>query len=166
MAKTSNRPEQKQKAAQFSEEQKKKIKAAQAGEKTHLIPDVEWQSQDFLELRGDVAEAIQNNLMAAYEALQRAGQAFQVVLNMSIKAGKAKLTYSWNNGEKPTDEEIKNFQDQMNQLNEMKKKQLEDVQDAINKEKEAEGQPKTNLVTLDGAPLTEENLDKSKSIIV
>jgi hypothetical protein len=166
MAKATNRPEQKQKAAQFSEEQKKKIKAAQAGEKTHLIPDVEWQSTDFLELRGDVAEAIQNNLMAAYEALKRAGQAFQVVLNMSIKSGKAKLTYSWNNGEKPTDEEIKNFQAQMEQLNQMKKKQLEDVQTAIAKEQEANSEPKTNLVTVDGTPLTEENLDKSKSIIV
>lgn len=158
-----NRPGQKQKAAQFSEEQKKKIRAAQAGEKTHLIPDVEWQSADILELRGDVAEAIQNNLMAAYESLQRAGQAFQVMLNMSIQKGKAKLTYSWNNGEAASEADIKEFQAQMEQINKMKTDQLQKVQDVIAQEK---GEPKTDLVTVDGAPLTEENLDKSKSIIV
>jgi hypothetical protein len=158
-----NRPGQKQKAAQFSEEQKKRVRAAQAGEKTHLIPDVEWQSADFLELRGDVAEAIQNNLMAAYEALQRAGQAFQVVLNMSIQKGSAKLKYSWNNGEPASEEDIKEFQAQMELINKQRTEQLQKVQDVIAKEK---GEPKTDLVTVDGAPLTEGNLDKAKNIIV
>lgn len=165
MATSNNRPGQKQKAAKFSEEQKKKILNANAGgEKTHLIPDVEWQSADTLELRGDVAEAIQNNLMAAYEALQRAGQAFQVMLNMSIQKGKAKLTYSWNNGEKPTEAEIEEFKQQMEQINTMRKQQLDQVQGVI--AEELKDQPKTDLVTLDGAPLTAENLEKSKSIIV
>lgn len=165
MAKSANRPEQKQKAAQFSEEQKKKIRTAQAGEKTHLIPDVEWQSTDNLILRGDVAEAIQDNLMAAYQSLQRAGQAFQVMLNMSIKENKAKLTYAWNNGEPATEEDVNAFKQQMEMLNHTQKQNLDKVSEAINKEIGKKHEPETNLVTPGGAPLTAENLDAEKKIL-
>lgn len=165
MATAKNRPEQKQKAAKFSEAQKKNVRAAQADEKTHLIPDVEWQSTDFLELRGDVAEALQDNIMAAFESLKRAGQAFQVMLNMSIQAKKAKLTYSWNNGESATESEIEAFKEQMEAFGKQQKAQLDKVSEVI-KEGATKSQPKSNLVTVDGAPLTEGNLDKAKSIIV
>jgi hypothetical protein len=160
-----DRKNHKEKAAAFSDAQKKKN--AQASQpKTHLIPDVEWQSTDNLDLRGDVAEAIQNNLVVAFEALQKAGQAFQVLLNLNIKAGKAKLKYTWNNGEIPTDSELKEYQEQMNQLQALKAEQLKKAQDGIAAEAKKNQTSKTNLVTTDGQPLTEENLSKSKSGLI
>lgn len=157
--------DRKNKAKAFSESQKVKNQQAQQ-EKTHLIPDVEWQSTDTLPLRGDVAEALQQNIIGAFELIQRAGQAFQVFMNMAIKSGAAKLTYTWNNGEKPTPDEIAEYQTQIDELQRLKAEQLKNAQEGIKQEMAAQKAPKTNLVTTDGAPLTEENLDNSKKIII
>lgn len=156
------------KAKAFSDKQKQK-NAYASQPKTHLVPDVTWQSTDMLGIRGDVAEAIQNNLVAGYEALQRAGQAFQVFLNMAIKEGTAKLDFTWNNGEKPTEAEINEYKAQMEQLNKLKQEQLKKAQEGIQQEAQEKNeakQPQTNLITPDGRPLTEENLSKGPSLIV
>lgn len=158
-----DRKNHKEKAAAFSAAQKAKANHVQQP-KTHLIPDVQWQSTDVLDLRGDVAEAIQNNLVAAYEALQKAGQAFQVLLSLNIQAGKAKLEYTWNNGEIPTEEELSSYKKQMDELQRLKAEQLKAASEGI-ADQASNKSPETSLVTADGRPLTEENLAKSKVIV-
>lgn len=157
--------DRKNKAKAFAETQKLKNQQAQQ-DKTHLIPSVEWESTDTLGLRGDVAEALQQNIVNAYECIQRAGQAFQVFLNMNIKSGGAKLTYTWNNGEKPTDAEIAEYQKQIEELQKLKAEQLQKAQAGIQQEMADQKAPASNLVTPGGAPLTAENLDNEKNIII
>lgn len=149
----------------FKEQQK--AKHAQASQpKTHIVPDVEYQSTEMLELRGDVADAIQKglttafiNLQKANKALQEVGQAYQFLLAHNINVGKAKLKYNWNNGQPATEAEIADFQAKMAKIQD----------ERIKQQKEQEGnkeEPKTNLTTVEGRPLTEENLAEEKSGLI
>jgi hypothetical protein len=141
--------------------QQKANNALHAQPKTHLIPDVEFESTDNLDLRGDIAEAIEMGLGTAFlklreanDALQRAGRAYQLLLGLNIKSGKAKLTYKWNNGDNPTAAEIADYEAKAKQYQEDQAKQQQNA--------EAEEKIKgTGLVTVDGTPLTETNLEEA-----
>jgi hypothetical protein len=149
------------KVEKFKQEAKK-AHAQQQTPKTHLIPHTEWQSDAALEARGDLAESFERNLVTAYEAIQRVGQAFQEMISLNINAGKVQLKYVWNNGEIPTDKEVEEYKAAMEVMQEARAKKMQEIQANLQKEATAS---QSGLITTDGQPLTEENLAKSGLIV-
>lgn len=148
--------------------QKAKKMAAQAKEpKTHLIPNTEWQSNDILDLRGDILEALEKTLIQTFEDIQRINQNFnnigrvmQLILSSNIKAGKVKLGYKWNNGEEATAADIAVYESQMAEVAAQQKQQ---VTEAINANKVNENSLKTGLVDENGSPIgTDQSLDEDE----
>lgn len=147
----------KKKVEKFKEEAKKQAAVA-AQPRTHMVPQTEWQSKDNLDLRGDLAEALENQLVAAYQALTNAGQIFSQFMQANIASGKAKVTYIWNTGEIPTPEEQQKWVETMEMVQKQREAQLKAMQEGL------AGDDATNTVleTVGGRPLTEENLEKEK----
>ena len=139
-------------------EQAKKANAQAAIPRTHMLPQTEWQSTDILEMRGDIAEAFEIHMVKAFEALQAAGAAFQQLMAMNIQAGKVKISYIWNNGEIPTEEEVQQYK----QAVELMQKRREEFAKA----QQGGQQSETALTTVGGEPLTEENLEKEKGGLI
>ena len=138
--------------------------AAQSGTpRTQLIPQTEWQSTENLDMRGDLAEAFEVELVKAYEALQRAGQAFQQFMSLNMQTGKIKISYIWNTGEIPTEKEVAEYKEALAYVQQERQKQIETLQGNIEKGLEAN---KTGLVTAGGQPLTEANLDEEKISLI
>lgn len=122
MAKSKNHKDHKQKVNQF----KNKIMAqnqAQKVEKTHLVPQPEWQSTENLDARGDLMEVMDQALVQVYSALQRAGQAFQAMIGENIKNNKVKIKYVWNDGSPASESEVSDYQKHMDSIREMQQAQ-------------------------------------------
>lgn len=159
MAKSKTDPKRKKKLQNFKTKQKKMSEQQQV-QKTHLVPETEWQSKDILDLRGDLLEALEQtyvetykHLMAANESFSKGGQVMQMILSTNIKAGKVKLNYRWNNGEAATEAEVKAWEDQMKALRAQQQQQVEEVLAQQNAQK-------TGLVAPDGRPIgTTQDLD-------
>lgn len=133
MAQSKKNPKRKKKVEQFKETAK--VQAAQKQiPRTHLVPTPTWQSTENLDLRGDLLEAFEQQLVIAMDAIQKCGQALQYVMQMNIKSEKIKLDYQWNNGEKPTQEEIDKFLADQKTLMEERKKQMLEMQETLQKQ--------------------------------
>ena len=142
----------------FKEKQHKQ-NTQQAIPKTHMIPQTEWQSTTVLDLRGDLAEQFEIQMVNAFQALQAAGSIFQQMIAANIEVGKVKLNYIWNNGEVPTEEEVVKYKAAVEEMQRQRQAML--------KGETAEGQKnETGLVTAGGQPLTEENLESEKSGLI
>lgn len=167
MAESKTNPARKGKVEAFKEKAKEKAKQ-QAVPKTHLIPLTEWSSTENLDLRGDLMDALEQQMVATYQNLaqarqvlneaqnefQKAAHVMQMIIQQNIKAGKVKLNYQWNNGEDATPEEVTEYETEMQKLRDLQKKQFEQAQ----AEKNAQ---KTGLVSADGSPLgSTQNLDE------
>lgn len=154
----SNKKDRSKKQEQFK--QKAKQQAAQeAIPKTHLVPVPTWQSDDNLNLRGDMLEALEQQLMTAIDAIQKCGQIAQFVMQQNIKAEKIKVNYVWNNGEPASEAEIATHKDAMKKLQDERQKQLLQMQEQIQQDHNA---AVTGLVGPDGQPVgTTQNLDES-----
>ena len=139
-------------------ENAKKAAAQAATPRTHLIPQTEWQSTDNLDMRGDIAEQFEVQMVKAFEALQLAGTAFQQMMALNIQSGKVKINYIWNTGEIPTEKEVTEYKAAMEYM----QKQREQFQKA----QAGETEPTTVLETVGGQPLTAENLESEKSLII
>lgn len=154
----SNKKDRSKKKEQFKQKAKHEA-AQQAIPKTHLVPVPTWQSDDNLNLRGDMLEALEQNLMAAIDAIQKCGQIAQFVMQQNIKADKIKVNYVWNNGEAASEAEIATHKDTLKKLQEERQKQLLQMQEQIQQDFNA---AKTGLVGPDGQPVgTTQNLDES-----
>ena len=147
-------------------EKVKKQNAQSSIPKTNLIPQTEWQSTDILEVRGDMLESLEKNLTDAYNALKLAGQAYYTISQHNIQAGKMKLVYYWNNGEKATDEEVKVFTDKVQEIQRLKEQRENQMKEILKNTPPPDSENATGLITPNGAPLTEENLEEEKKIIV
>lgn len=143
--------------------QAKKAAAQAEIPRTHLVPQTEWQSTDVLEMRGDLAEAFELNMMKAWEAINAAGKAFSSMMSLNIQAKKVKLTYIWNNGEAATDEEVRKFEESRAMVQQLQQEQMEKLQQTLKDEQEGKG---VILETVGGAPLTEENLEREKGGLI
>jgi len=142
---------QKEKAKKEKFKQAEKQKAAQqAIPRTHLVPVPTWQSTDNLDIRGDLLEALEQNLMAAMDAVQKCGQVAQYVMQMNVASKKITLNYVWNNGEAATEAEVETFKEQLKKLQEERTKQALDLQNQIKQDQNA---AKTGLVGVDGQPI-------------
>jgi hypothetical protein len=141
----------------FKEKQVKQ-NTQQAIPKTHMIPQTEWQSTTVLDLRGDLAEQFEIQMVNAFQALQAAGSIFQQMIAANIEVGKVKLNYIWNNGEVPTEEEVVKYKAAVEEMQRQRQ--------AILKGEPAQQQSETGLVTAGGQPLTEENLESEKSGLI
>lgn len=140
-----------------------KQQAAQAAiPKTHLIPQTNWNTTDVLDLRGDLLEALEKQMVLVYQNLQaandefnKAAQVMQMIMSTNVKSGKINLTYSWNNGEKATEQEVEDFKAKMKEIQELRNKQVQDL-------KRTENAAKTGLVAADGStPIgSTQNLDE------
>ena len=154
----SNKKDRSKKKEQFKQKAKHEA-AQQAIPKTHLVPVPTWQSDDNLNLRGDMLEALEQNLMAAIDAIQKCGQIAQFVMQQNIKADKIKVNYVWNNGEAASEAEIATHKDTLKKLQEERQKQLLQMQEQIQQDFNA---AKTGLVGPDGQPVgTTQNLEES-----
>lgn len=154
----SNKKDRSKKQEQFKQKAKQEA-AQQAIPKTHLVPVPTWQSDDNLNLRGDMLEALEQQLMTAIDAIQKCGQIAQFVMQQNIKAEKIKVNYVWNNGEAASEAEIATHKDAMKKLQEERQKQLMQMQEQIQQEHNA---AKTGLVGPDGQPVgTTQNLEES-----
>lgn len=154
----SNKKDRSKKKEQFKQKAKHEA-AQQAIPKTHLVPVPTWQSDDNLNLRGDMLEALEQNLMAAIDAIQKCGQIAQFVMQQNIKADKIKVNYVWNNGEAASEAEIATHKDTLKKLQEERQKQLLKMQEQIQQDFNA---AKTGLVGPDGQPVgTTQNLEES-----
>ena len=164
MAESKTNKSRKKKVENFKEKVKEANQRA-AIPKTQLVPQTVFQSTDILEIPGGLVDVMQQALVEAHEALQRAGQAFQQFMAMNIQSEKVKLEYIWNNGEIPTPDEIAKFKEDMMKVQQLRQKQQEEL--VAQMEKDAKT-PKTNLTTVGGQPLTEENLaeENTSRIIV
>ena len=140
--------------------QKAKHQAAQQSiARTHLVPVPTWQSNDTLDCRGDMLEALEANLMAAMDAVQKCGQVAQYIMQQNIQAKKITINYVWNNGETATPEEVETHKGELKKLQEERNKQLLEMQEKIQQDHNA---AKTGLVGVDGAPIgTTQNLDET-----
>lgn len=162
----------KEKAEAFKE----KAKEGNKPEKTHIIPLTSWEATDNLDLRGDLLEAFEQQLVNQFQAIKQAehaiaeaGKAFQkgahimqMIMQDNIKKEKIKLTYSWNDGTDATSEEVADYEKKMNEIRELQRKQFQDYFDQKKKEENAE---KTGLVNPDGSPIgTTQNLDGEDKI--
>jgi len=151
---TKNRSKKKE---QFK--QKAKQEAAQkAIPRTHLVPVPTWQSTDTLDCRGDMLEALEQQLMAAMDAVQKCGQVAQYIMQQNVKAGKIKINYVWNNGETASEADIETYKGELKKLQDERNKQLLAMQEQIQQDHNA---AKTGLVGPDGQPIgTTQNLDE------
>lgn len=129
MANSKHHKDHKQKLNQFKQQTMSNQKQS-AIPKTHLVPHSEWQSTDKLEITGDQLERIDKALVAAYQAIQLAGKAYSEAVNMNITGGKAKIAYTWNNGEPATVEEVENYKAQIARIDELRKQQIAEAQQA------------------------------------
>ena len=153
------------KAKAYGEKVKKQNEQS-AIPKTNLIPQTEWQSTDILEVRGDMLEALEKHLTDAYNSLKLAGQTYYAISQHNIEVGKMKLVYYWNNGEKATDDEVKLFTEKVKELKNLQEQRKAQVIEALKNTPAPGSENATGLVTQNGAPLTEENLEEEKKIIV
>lgn len=154
------------KVEKFKEGAKKEAAFANTP-RTHLIPQTEWQSTDTLDMRGDLAQHFEIELVKAYEAVQKVGQIFSEMMSLNMGTGKVKLTYIWNNGEKPTEKEVEDYKLAVQFMQQERQKQMNEIQDRLQKTAQDNvNASKSGLVTADGQPLTEENLEKSKSGLI
>jgi hypothetical protein len=146
------------KAENFKKEAQKA--AVQAGvPRTHMLPQTEWRSTDNLELRGDLAEGFEIQLVRAFEALQAAGQIFQQLMALNIQSGIVKINYIWNDGSIPTEKELADYKAAMD----FAQKQREQFQQAAAGQAD---QANTLLETIGGQPLTVENLEAEKPSLI
>lgn len=146
----------KKKVEQFKEGAKKAAQIA-ATPRTHLLPQTTWPSNENLDLRGDLAEKFEVEMVKAFEALQNAGSVFQAMIALNIQAGKVKINYIWNTGEIPTDKEVEEYKAAMEYM----QKQREQFEKAQRGEVED-----TVLETIGGQPLTAENLEAEKPSLI
>lgn len=166
MAKSKVNPKRKKKLQQFKQKAKK-MSEQKATPKTHVIPQTEWNSQDVLDVRGDILEALETQAVALYEGInslqgqfQRLAQAMNLLMQDNIKKEKIKLTYKWNNGETLTDEELVGYQNQLKQIEEERKRQQDEYLKQLEAGKKLENAAKTGLVGPDGSPVgTTQDLD-------
>lgn len=156
----SKKDEKKRKLNNFKNKAKK-MAQQKATPKTHLIPSTEWQSNDLLELRGDLFEALEKNLIVTWDALQKAnegfgkvGQIIQMIAASNIKSGKVKLNYKWNNGEVATKEEVSQYEAKAKELHEAQQAQVAQlIKNAQAEETAANNANKTGLVDANGSPI-------------
>lgn len=137
------------KKEQFKKQAKQQA-AQQAIPKTHLVPVPTWQSNENLDMRGDLLEALEQQLMVAIEAVQKCGQVAQYVMQQNIKSEKIKINYVWNNGEPATEAEVEAHKGELEKLRKKRQAQLEKIQEQIQQEHNA---AKTGLVGPDGQPI-------------
>jgi hypothetical protein len=169
MSASKTNKERKGKVEAFKEKAKEQAKQ-QAVPKTHLIPLTEWPSTENLDLRGDLMDALEQQMVATYQNLaqarqllnetqnefQKAAHVLQMIIQQNIKAGKIKLNYQWNNGEDATPEEVTQYETEMQKLRDLQRKQFEESQKQQNA-------AKTGLVGADGQPVgTTQSLEEDE----
>lgn len=173
MAESRTNNDRKHKVDAFKQKEKQAAKQ-EARPRTYLIPNTTWESKENLDFRGDLADAMEHQMMLTFQALQEskrqlneAAQEFQkmahvmqMIIQQNIKAGKIKLNYVWDNGDPATDEDVATYESKMNELRELQKKAFEENRKKENGEK-------TGLVGLDGQPIgttqsLDENLDQEE----
>lgn len=167
MSESKTNKDRKAKVDAFKEKAKEAAQQ-QSIPKTHLIPITDWKSTELLDFRGDLMDAMEQQLMLTFQSLQEARQllnqtqaefqkaahVMQMVIQTNIKAGKIKLSYQWNNGEDASAEEVAKYEEKMNELRELQRKNFEAAQ-------QQENAKKTGLVGADGSPIgTTQNLDE------
>lgn len=166
MAESKTNKERKGKVEAFKEKAKEQAKQ-QAIPKSHLIPLTEWPSTENLDLRGDLMDALEQQMVATFQNLQqvrqllnetqnefqKAAHVMQMIIQQNIKAGKVKINYQWSNGEDATPEEVEQYEKEMQKIRDLQRKQFEEAQKQQNA-------AKTGLVGADGQPVgTTQNLD-------
>lgn len=159
MANSKKDPSRAKKQQNFKEQAKKN---AARGPKNMLIPETRWQSTDKLDLRGDLAEAFEKALGDLHNLTQHFIKVYQSIVQLNIQAEKITVGYRWDNGEEATAEEVKIFQEKMEALQKLRQQNAPTLQAAEN----LVNAEKSGLVTAEGKPLTEENLETGKKIIL
>lgn len=157
--KNKNRKEQVQNFKNKKMEQNKQSEKKEQP-KRQLIPSPEWNNTDFLEMRGDLLQALDMSLTEAFEAgnqmlhsLQRAGQVIQMMIGHNIKQGKMELKYVWsNNGDYATDKEVEQFKAELDKLNKQREELLKTAETGI--KEELEQRKNVEEETNDEAPAT------------
>ena len=155
---TAKKDKSRQNKAKAFKDNAKKVAVQQATPKTHMIPQTEWQSTTVLDLRGDLAEQFEIQMVNAFQALQAAGGIFQQMIAANIEAGKVKLNYIWNNGEVPTEQELVNYKRAVEEMQRQRQAMLSG--------QGAEQKSESGLITTGGQPLTEENLESEKGGLI
>lgn len=158
MAESRKNPDRKKNVDAFKATQKDQPK--QKEKREHLVPMTKWETTDILDLRGDLFEALENqlletfvNLQQAQEAFQKAAQVMQMIIQHNIKKDKIKLEYQWNNGDPASEQDVAEFQAKLKEIQALREKQYEEVKKQINASK-------TGLVGANGEPIaTTQNLE-------
>jgi hypothetical protein len=171
MTTSKTNPSRKGKQQAFKQHAKDQANKASSGPRTQIVPNVLWESNDFLLLRGDLLEAYNKTVEVIYHGLQQLGQIYQQIVAMNIKGdnnpdGKIKIKYQWNNGEEVSEQELEVFKRKMGEIQALQQKQQAELQQKaalINGEKEQE--TKSKLVDAQGAPISKEALEKGTKII-
>ena len=153
------------KAKAFSQAQQAQASKRAAGPRTQIVPSTQWESKDFLLIRGDLLEGFNKTFEVLYSAFQQLGMIYQQIIALNVNSetnpeGKIKFTYIWDNGEKVSDQDLEIFKRKMGQIQALRQKQQAEVQQLAQVKESQSG-----LVTADGAPLTEETLDNAHKII-
>jgi hypothetical protein len=166
MATSKTDPSRKGKQKAFSQAQQAQATKKATGPRTQIVPSTQWESKDLLLIRGDLLEAFNKTLEVFYSAFQQLGMIYQQVIALNVQSdsnpeGKIKFNYIWDNGEKVSDQDLEVFKRKMGQIQALRNKQAQEVQQLA----QVKEGPQSNLVTADGQPLTEETLENAHKII-
>ena len=166
MATSKTTPSRQGKAKAFSQKEQAQAHKRSEQPRTQIVPSTQWESNETLDLRGDLLEGLNKIVEVLYSALQQFGMIYQQIIATNVQSdanpeGKIKFTYTWNNGEKVSDQDLEIFKRKMGQIQALRQKQASEVEQLA----QVKETSKSSLVTADGQPLTEETLENAHKII-
>jgi hypothetical protein len=124
--------------------------------RTHLVPVPTWQSNENLDLQGNLLEVMERKLLEAMDAIQQLGNVMSIIMQQNVKSEKIKIDYMWNNGDKPSEAEVNAFKAEMERVKNQQKLM-------VDQSKLQENFAKTGLTDAEGNPIaTTQNLDEDQ----
>jgi len=166
MAATKNTKSRAGKAKAFSQQAQAQAHKRAEQPRRQIVPSTQWESKDSLIIRGDLLEGFNKTFEVLYSAFQQLGMIYQQIIAMNVQSdtnpeGKIRFSYIWDNGEKVSTQDLEVFKRKMGQIQALRQKQSQEVEQLA----QVQEGLKTGLVTAEGAPLTEENLENAHKII-
>lgn len=171
MTASKNNPGRFGKQQAFKQKAKAQATKAASGPRTRIVPQVLWESNDLLNLRGDLLESYNKTIEVLYHGFQQLGQIYQQIVAFNIKGdgnpeGKIRIKYEWDNGEEVSPQDLRIFQQKMAEMQALQQKQQQQLQQkAAVLEGNATEEKHSGLVGADGAPISKETLEKGSKII-
>lgn len=165
MAVSRKDPKRKQKLNTFKNKNKmsdNKQEQLKTGPKEFIVPVPKWAPDAKITMSGNQLEAFVSLIRTAYEAVGNLGRVVDTIVHAGIDAGAVTVEKIWNNGEKPTAEEIADFDAKAEEVRVARQAQFDEQQSNLVKDlKKKTNADITGLVNTDGSPIgTDQDLSE------